>query len=308
MTGGTLASLSSVASLSSQVDLSNRLLSVNFRTGTGVTSSVMVRQAIAHFIDRQALVATGPQTLDPKVAVAGSNLLSQGQPGYSGPSARPLSAVTTRSTTTTTPGTKPTGRALATTYLRRGGWRLSGGAWIDHHGRKLRLTITAPSDDLWAVEASRGIARQLAVAHIATTLADAPSASAVVQDLRRGRSDIGVFARPTDPFIAHSAAWFSVPVGGPSSTLWTGYRDPTVNRLAARAAVIMNPVNALAVYQQIGRRLWVMMPTLPLYTEPFVTAWSSEITGVIDNPYDPGTLAAVGAWAVSTSSVLPSAP
>ena len=42
-----------------------------------------------------------------------------------------------------------------------------------------------------------------------------------------------------------------------------------------------------------------MMPTLPLYTEPFVTAWSSHLDGVVDNPYVPGTLSAATTWTLS---------
>ena len=302
MTSNTLAALSSAASLSSQVDLSNRLLSVNFRTGGGVTASVMVRQAIAHFINRQDLVAQGPQTLDPKVAVAGSNLLSQGQPGYTGPPARSLSSVTTTSSTTTTiPGTKPTGADLARSYLKRGGWHRSGQAWEDRRGRRLVLRLVVPSDDLWAVEASREVSEQLAKAHIPSSIVSAPSSAAAAMDLRSGRSDLGIFARPTDPFIAHSAAWFSVPADGPASALWAGYRDKVVDGLVAKASAVMNPVNALPVYQQVGRRLWVMMPTLPLYTEPFVTAWTSQISGVLDNPYDPGTLAGAPSWTVTST-------
>ena len=301
MTSNTLASLSSDASLSSHVDLSNRLLSVNFRTVGGLTSSVMVRQAIAHFINRQDLVAQGPQALDPKVAVAGSNLLSQGQPGYTGPPARPLSSVTTTSSTTTTiPGAKPTGAALARSYLRRAGWHRSGRTWVDHHGRRLTLRIVAPNDDLWAVEAAREVAAQLAEAHVSSSFIGVPNSAAAAQDLRLGRSDLGIFARPTDPFIAHSAAWFSVPGSGPASPLWAGYRDKTVDALVSKATSIMNPVNAVPVYQQMGRRLWVMMPTLPLYTEPFVTAWTSQISGVMDNPYDPGMLAGATSWAVTS--------
>ena len=70
-----------------------------------------------------------------------------------------------------------------------------------------------------------------------------------------------------------------------------------MDALVSKATSIMNPVNAVPVYQQMGRRLWVMMPTLPLYTEPFVTAWTSQISGVMDNPYDPGTLAGATSWA-----------
>ena len=161
--------------------------------------------------------------------------------------------------------------------------------------------MTAASDDLWAVQAARTIATQLRKAHITTTVSTATSASDVARDIRAGRSDLGVFARPTDPFIVHAAAWFSVPAQGPASTLWTGYRDKTVDHLVETASKVMNPVNALPTYQQVGRRLWVMMPTLPLYTEPFVTAWSSDLSGVVDNPYDPGTLAAVGAWKIVSS-------
>ena len=306
MTSDTLAALSSSASLSSQVNLSNRLLSLNFRTRGGPTASVMVRQAIAHFIDRQSLVAAGAQTLDPKVAVAGSNLLSQGQPGYTGPPARSLGTpATTSSTTTTLPDTKPTGDVLARQDLRRGGWHQAGGQWIDRHRHVLRLRLAVAIDDRWAVSTARDLAAQLAAVHIGTTIVRGSSAPAVAEDLRAGRVELGVLARPTDPFLAHAAAWFSVPSAGPASALWAGYSDKSVNQLVQQAATILNPVDALTLYQQVGRRLWVMMPTLPLYTEPFVTAWSSQISGVIDNPYGPGTLSAASSWVIIPASSTP---
>jgi len=300
MTGRTLAALSSSAALSSQVDLSDQLLSLNFATTSGVTSSVMVRQALAHFIDRQAIVASGPQALDPKVAVAGSNLVSQGQPGYTGPPARPLStSPTSTSTPTTLQGAKPIGSALASQFLHRAGWTLQDGRWADRRGRSLSIRLLANGDDRWAVTAARAIVEQLTLSHVPTTLHLAPSAPAVAQGIRSGRADAGVFARPADPYLAHAAAWFAVPASGPPSTLWTGYRDRTVAGLATKAGAMLNPVNALPLYQQVGRRLWVMMPTLPLYTEPFVTAWSSHLDGVVDNPYVPGTLSAATTWTLS---------
>ncbi|MEI8405792.1 MAG: ABC transporter substrate-binding protein [Actinomycetes bacterium] len=306
MTGQTLVDLTSSATLSSQVDLSNRLLSLNFDTQRGATSSVMVRQAIAHFIDRQELVATGPQTLFPKIAVAGSNLVSQGQPGYTGPPSRPLSdSSTVSSTTTTLPGTKPTGIDLARRFLQKAGWRLKGGKWVNRQGVPLHLRLSTARDDRWAIMATRSIAAQLNRAHLTTTIEWAPSAADVAAQVRRGEADLGVLARPTDPFIAHAAAWFSGPSANPSSQLWTGYRDHSIDTLASQAQRMLNPVTALPLYQQVGRRLWVMMPTLPLFTEPFVTAWSSQLNGVVDNPYEPGTLAAATSWTLNSPAKAP---
>lgn len=299
MTTQGLTEITSSASVSSFVDHSDRLLSLNFSTQDGPTQPILVRQAIAHFIDRRAIVDKTVVGLDPTAAVAGSNLLSQGQPGYSGPSARPPSTGLPSTTTTTLPGSKPTGPQLATQQMRRAGWRLERGRWVDRSGSAPTLRLAFAEDDQWACSAARLVKSQLVDNHLKVRLIATGGSAEAAAAIRSHEAEMAIFARPTDPFIAHSAAWFSPPPQGPVSPLWTGYRDRVVDGLVRRASEIMNPVNAMDLYQDAGRRMWVMMPALPLYTEPFVTAWSSELAGVSVNPYSPGTLATASTWTVA---------
>lgn len=298
-----VTALASSAEVSSAIDHSSRLLSLSFRTTGGVTAGLRVRQGIAHMIDRRSLVAKTAQTVDAETSVASSNLVSQGQPGYSGPPAWRMEATLSTSTTsTTTPGSKPTGVELAKQLLTRAGWHRSAGRWVDGRDHLVTLTMAAAGDDSWALSARSVIARQLERQGISVTTSTLVDASAVATALREGRASLGVFSRPTDPFAAHAAAWFSTPSSGPASVLWTGFHDRATDRLAAMAEAVMNPTDAQPTYAQLNRRLWALMPSLPLFVEPLVTAWSGRLLGVVPNPYTPGTLAAASSWTLAPST------
>ena len=79
--------------------------------------------------------------------------------------------------------------------------------------------------------------------------------------------------------------------------LWSGFTSKAITTLAQRASTDMNPQTAEPLYAAINSSLLQAVPTWPLYTEPLVTAWSSALTGVDANPYPPGTLSAILAWA-----------
>ena len=51
------------------------------------------------------------------------------------------------------------------------------------------------------------------------------------------------------------------------------------------------------------QRLWDLMPSLPLLTEPAALVWASVIDGISLNPYPPGPLQAITTW-----KLLPAAP
>ena len=308
----TLAALVSNPYVSSQVDSSNRLLSLDFSTNHGPTAIPKVRLAISHLIDRAKLIASTAALVDPRIVVASSHLVSQGQPGYGGTVGVPLAQTTTTTSHAATPTTSASpnakGIAVARRDLLQAGWHRRGSLWVDRQGRALSVGLAVPVDDPWAASAAAALARQLASHGIGVHAIFAPSSAAVASQLRSGSVGLGLLARPTDPFIAHAAQWFAVPPTGPSSALWAGYRNQSVSQLAVQADQILNASTAQHLYQSIDHLLWTTMPSLPLYTEPFVTAWTSTLGGVVDNPYPPGTLAEAPSWVVNSDATVQTVP
>ena len=317
LTSPELDGLTSEPSTNSTVEASNRILSLNFNVRSGPTASVMVRRAISHLINRQAIVAATATNIDPNVAVAGSSLLSQSQPGYSGPSPVQSNSTTTTSTTSGAQGPPPAtvvpSRATiapgdlsqihqANELLTRAGLTHGNGSWLTRDRRPLMLSMAVPLDDGWALESAALLAAQLRADDLHVTLIFVPSSAASARSLVSSQTSMGLVARPTDPFIGHAVAWFSRTPGVPASMLWSGFSSKAITALAQRASTDMNPQTAEPLYAAISSSLLQAVPTWPLYTEPLVTAWSSTITGVDANPYPPGTLGAILAWAPASAN------
>jgi len=288
--GADLAGITSSPGLSSKTSLSNLLVSLDFNTTTTGNVPPPIRQAIAHYLNRTSLIAQSVGSINPGIAPAGSHLYSQGQPGYVGPPAAPLSATTT----TTTPSSSSI--QLGDQAMRRGRFHLQGGRWVGGQGRPVVLSTAVPIDDHWAFVASLSIKSQLAAHGITLRLEPTADSAEVASLLRQNKVNAGLMVRPTSPFTSESAQWFTTTKGQLPGILWAGFTNAQLNKLALQARQNLNPVDSLPLYAQIDKQLWTQLPSLPLFTEPFLNAWSSAIAGVTANPYPPGELAALLNW------------
>ncbi len=308
-----LDGLTSEPSTNSTVEASNRILSLNFNVRRGITTSVSVRRAITRLVNRQAIIAATAMNVDPNVAVAGSSLLSQSQPGYSGPNPVQSNATTTTSPTTTphNPGTtttpavssqsnsasrNPFQTKQANKLLSRAGLTHANGTWLTRDRRPVTLSLSVPLDDGWALESAAVLAGELRADDLHVDVVFVTSSVASAKSVTSAQSSMGLIARPTDPFVGHAVAWFSRTPGVPASAMWSGFTSKAITSLAQRASADMNPQTAEPLYSAISSTLLQSVPTWPLFTEPLITAWSSSLTGVDANPYPPGTLSAILAW------------
>ena len=307
-----LDGITSQPSSDSHVDPSNRILSLNFDVRHGSTRSLSLRRAIISLVNRQEIVASTVNEVAPQIAVAGSSLLSQGQPNYSGPAPIPTNATTTTTepagssaqvaTSSSTTTTIPSTRTHANTLLQRAGYHLSRSRWISSGGTSLSLRLVVPLDDGWALEVAPILQKQFAVDHVGIHLDFVASSRAVARELVTGRGSLGLMARPTDPFIDHAVAWFSAAPKTPISSLWSGFTSKVIVKIASQASMDMNPTTAEPLYQDIANEINLQAPSLPIFTEPLVTAWSSSISNLTPNAYPPGTLADLLTWSPSAAA------
>ena len=297
-TPASLSAVSSVPQSSSSLDFSNRLLSLDFSVRGQTSMPQALRLGIAGLIDRAELVDSTAGLTIPSTDPGTSHLYSQGLNGY--PSAANLPSLVAPSTTTTTGLTEavPPLSSSASAQMAAAGFHRSGGRWETNTGRSLSLSLAVPADDHWAIDAGHELVQQLAGRGVPVNVELVPGSFDVAQLLREGKVQIGLVARTTDPFPADSAAWFTQLKGSPSSPVWSGFSSRAVNTLALAASQMMNAATAATLYQQIDQALWTAMPSLPLFTEPYLLAWSSQIAGISSTPYPPGTLIGLPTWKI----------
>ena len=294
---GVLEGIVSEPGVSSHVDFSNRIVSLDFATTRGGLP-FGVRQAISLLINRTRLIQDSVGQIDTYITPATSHLIAQGQPNYTPLTASPA----TDPTTTSTLPVSRSSASRAKKALIRAGYHLSNRVWVTSQGQPFTLSMEAPLDDYWSLKTASLIRQQLGAQGIKVRISFVPSSVVVAQNLRTAKTMSGILARPTDLFAAHSADWFTTSSIGPNSIYWAGYQKKSLNTLATQASMNMNPTDAVPLYETIDNALWSTMPSLPLFTEPDVLAWSTDIDGVVLNPYPPGTLSALLSWELITAS------
>ena len=294
---GVLEGIVSEPGVSSHVDFSNRIVSLDFATTRGGLP-FGVRQAISLLINRTRLIQDSVGQIDTHITPATSHLIAQGQPNYT---PLTMSTATDPTTTSTVPVSRPSA-SRAKKALLRAGYHLSNHVWVTSLGQPFTLSMEAPLDDYWSLKSASLVRQQLGAQGIKVRISFVPSSVVVAQNLRTAKTMSGILARPSDLFAAHSADWFTTSPIGPNSIYWAGYQKKTLNTLAMQASMNMNPTDAVPLYETIDNTLWSTMPSLPLFTEPDVLAWSTDIDGVVLNPYPPGTLSALLSWELITAS------
>ena len=299
----TLSSASSNPGASSTLDLSNRLLSLDFATSGVNGMKTDLRLGLAGLLDRNTLVSSTTDGVAPMVNAASSHLISQGLPNYptieSVPDLYQGSTPTTQlvpDSSTTTSSNPKTGFADAEGHLRAAGFTKSDGRWVSRSGAQLHVALGVPQDDRWAQTLAFGLVLQFEAQGVTVSVSPQPGSFEVARGLQLSKFQMGLIARTTDSFPSHAAAWFSNSAMSPASPLWAGFNDAKVNQMAASASTQLNAQEATPAYQAIDRRLWELMPSLPLLTEPMALVWSSGVDGVGPNPYPPGTLWWISTW------------
>lgn len=278
--------------IDSSEEISSTFLQLEFATATGPTADVRVREAIAHAVDRQALVTQVVGPVDTNISPAASHFYSQGQPAYPGPVPPPVQ-VTGQSGYTPPPTPKSPTAAMpfplvaqptqTTSLLAEAGY-VPGpqGLWEAPDGTPLVVRLVVDAADPWARSASAILLAQLAAAGIDVTASTEPSAFATGQALANGQADMALLPCSATPYPSEALAWYTPLLGPPGqdgSQDWSNYDDPALNALLTRASRQLNPDTAAPMYTQADLMLWKAMVSLPLFAEPEVLAWSNDTTG-----------------------------
>ncbi|HWD42467.1 MAG TPA: hypothetical protein VHM23_01880 [Actinomycetota bacterium] len=109
-----------------------------------------------------------------------------------------------------------------------------------------------------------------------------------------GGFDIAAFSWVGNPFTVSGSR--DAYVTG-SDLNWGRFSDPEVDALFERATAELDPDRSAALANQIDRRLWEGLPSIPLYQRATILAWRDTLRNVTENPTTEGPLWNAESWA-----------
>jgi peptide/nickel transport system substrate-binding protein len=300
----------------SDLDVTSTFLQLEFATQGTVTSSVEVRQAVAHAVDRQSVVSQVTGWLDGNVVPSQSHLYTQNQSAYpSAPGAQVAlndflasngsGSPTTTTTTSPAPGSGapfPTtaDEAATTRDMLAAGYLLGpDGRWATITGAPVVLRLVVDAGDSWTAETAPLLAGQLERAGFDVQISTQPTAASTGAILASGAADLALLPFEATPYPTTALAEYTDSLGLPGqdgSQNWANLDDPTVESLLDQAEHQLNPVKAQPIYAQVDALLWTDMAALPLFAEPGLVAWSVQTEGVTPSFHGPNLLTTVGTW------------
>ncbi len=173
----------------------------------------------------------------------------------------------------------------------------SAGAWT-LHGAPVQLTMAWASDDPWSALVAPAIAAQLVAAGFQVTSDPVPAAALEGSVLPVGGFDLALAPVQATAYPSRLASVFgagSAPGGAYHD--WSGFDDPKIDALFAQASEQLGATQEAQYFRQVDTALWTAMPTVPLFAEPTVVAWSASLVGVKSIPGGLGPLWSAGSWA-----------
>lgn len=277
-----LAALSSVSALpnsQSSIHPSLALQSLEFDVHSTVGSRLAARQAIAHAVDRTALLSKLFGALDPSLAVNDSHLALAWQNSY---------AASTAAGDYDSPDPATTAKLLDTLGYDKS----ANGMFEDAAGRVLTVRMAVEEGDPWIDATAAALVAQLKAAGIAVTLLPVAGATGLTAAAATDAYDMALVTRRSGPFPSVTQGWYSdVPARHSADDQdWSTFDDPQVDQLFVQAAQALNPVTGAAIYGQIDDQLWDQMVALPLFGEPGLVANGVQVANVAYNPSVDGVL------------------
>jgi peptide/nickel transport system substrate-binding protein len=263
--------------VASQVQLGLSFEHLTFNLAHPILRDVAVREAIALAIDRQQLLERTVGQITDRARVLGNRIWLVGQPGYEDHSG----------------GYGRGDLAAAATRLEQAGWTEGPDGVRVKNGRKLLLRYSTTQGVRGREQAGELLQDQLANIGIGLELRPINGGILFGERLPEGGFDIAAFS-----WVGGPAA-----VSGSRDSYVTGtdlnygrFSDPEVDALFEQAIAELDPDRSTALANQIDRKLWEGLPSIPLYQRPTFLAWRGTLRNVTDNPTTEGPLWDAESW------------
>jgi peptide/nickel transport system substrate-binding protein len=119
------------------------------------------------------------------------------------------------------------------------------------------------------------------------------------EQLPGGGFDVAAFSWIGGPFAVSGSRDIYVTRGGGN---FGKFSDPEVDALFEQATAELDPARSIALANQIDRRLWEGLHSIPLYQRPTFLAWRETLRNVTENPTNEGPLWNAESWALAADA------
>lgn len=283
-----LQAITSTGAFDSRIQHDTTIVSLDFAVRGPRALPLGVREALARFVDRSAIVDAVAAPVDDTAAPATSHLFGQGDADYVG---APGSSVgDAAAPTAPLPGASGAAAygglpdvATADAFLHAAGDAKSPHGWRGPGGRPLSVCLAVPTDLTSLLPTAEMIRHQLLAQGVGVQWHGVVGGVASVAGvLRTGACAVGLMARTGDGYATHEAAsWLEPPSPLPRDLTWTGVNDPIASAAALTATGMLNPLTAVTTWTAMDARLWNLMVSLPLYSPSVYEGWSPQVAGLL---------------------------
>jgi peptide/nickel transport system substrate-binding protein len=273
---------------------------VDFNENNPYLSKLLVREAVAHAINRQTIVTDVADPVAPGTQPLGNRLILPGQVGY----------VDGSNGGTADTNYTSVNDSLAASELTAAGYHMGTDGKIQTTGtgnkhdmtfQLLTTTAAARASECTIIqsdEAAIGITVKCneesspwcnieSPTH-AIAVANGGAQAGCIMSIAGGSYDLALFAWVGSPFLSGNEAVYSNPTTPAGGENWTGFNNATVTTDLANAATATTPTAEQTDCDNADTILWQNMDTLPLYQKPIMFAWTHGLKNVIMNPTSAG--------------------
>jgi peptide/nickel transport system substrate-binding protein len=272
--------------VASQVEFGLSFEHLTFNLAHPILRDVAVREAIALAIDRQQLLDRTVGQISDRARVLGNRIWLVGQPGYEDHSG----------------GYGRSDLAAAAARLTQAGWTEGADGVRVKNGSKLLLRYSTTQGVRGREQVGELLQDQLAKVGIDLELRPTDPGTLFGDQLPDGGFDIAAFAWVGGPAAVSGSRDTYVTGGGAN---YGRFSDPEVDALFEQATAELDPDRSIALANQIDRRLWEGLHSIPLYQRATILAWRDTLRNVTENATTEGPLWNAESWAFAAEPADP---
>jgi len=259
----------------------------DFNQADPYLAKVQVREAIAHGVNRQAIITRTVGEISTGITPLGSRMLMPTQPGYQ----------------STDYAYDP---SESVNLLKELGFKKGSDGYFHpnygpQQGQDLTFTIQSTSGNTIRAQTEELFQAQMKAIGIKINIQNYDANTFFGTNLPNGTYQIAEFAWVSTPFVSgNESIYCSYTNTNNCGQNWTHSANSQVDQLMASGSSAPSTSQETSDFNKADAILWQDMVTLPLYQKPQFWAWSNNLNGVLPNTSEVGVTWNAQDWSISS--------
>jgi len=259
----------------------------DFNQADPYLAKVQVREAIAHGVNRQAIITRTVGEISKGITPLGSRMLMPTQPGYQ----------------STDYAYDP---SESVNLLKELGFKKGSDGYFHpnygpQQGQDLTFTIQSTSGNTIRAQTEELFQAQMKAIGIKINIQNYDANTFFGTNLPNGTYQIAEFAWVSTPFVSgNESIYCSYTNTNNCGQNWTHSANSQVDQLMASGSSAPSTSQETSDFNKADAILWQDMVTLPLYQKPQFWAWSNNLNGVLPNTSEVGVTWNAQDWSISS--------